>query len=148
MIIWGGSFFDLGNYYLNTGGKYNPASNSWTVTATANAPIARDSHTAVWTGTEMIVWGGFGGGYLNTGGRYNPISDRWLPTGDTPSARALHAAVWTGSEMIIWSGISPFGDPYPSTGANRRSEHGCLASYLQYGYTDRPTASYGRLDGY
>ena len=117
MIIWGGSFFDVGNYYLNTGGKYNPASNSWTVTTTANAPIARDSHTAVWTGTEMIVWGGFGGGYLNTGGRYNPISDSWLPTGDTPSARAFHAGVWTGSEMIIWSGISPSGDPYPNTGA-------------------------------
>ena len=117
MIIWGGSFFDFGNYYFNTGGKYNPASNSWTVTTTANAPIARDSHTAVWTGTDMILWGGFGGGYLNTGGRYNPISDSWLPTGDTPSARAFHAAVWTGSEMIIWSGHSPSGDPYPNTGA-------------------------------
>ena len=117
MIIWGGSFFDFGNYYLNTGGKYNPGSNSWTATATANAPIARDSQAAVWTGSEMIVWGGFGGGYLNTGGRYNPISDSWLPTGDTPSARAFHAAVWTGSEMIIWSGISPSGEPYPNTGA-------------------------------
>ena len=117
MIIWGGSFFDLGNYYLNSGGKYNPASNIWTATTTASAPVARDSHTAVWTGTEMIVWGGFGGGYLNTGGRYNPITGSWLPTGDTPSARAFHAAVWTGSEMIIWSGISPSGDPYPNTGA-------------------------------
>ena len=145
MIIWGGSFFDLGNYYLNTGGKYNPASNSWTVTTTANAPIARDSHTAAWTGTEMIVWGGFGGGYLNTGGRYNPISDRWLPTGDTPSARALHAAVWTGSEMIIWSGISPLAIHIRAQVQNTIRAR-MLASYLQYEYTDRPTDSYGRLD--
>jgi hypothetical protein len=29
----------------------------------------RDSHTAVWTGSEMTVWGGFGGVsvYLDTG---------------------------------------------------------------------------------
>jgi hypothetical protein len=25
---------------------------------TINAPSARNFHTAVWTGTEMIVWGG------------------------------------------------------------------------------------------
>src|SRR5205823_4541257 len=30
--------------------------NTWT--ATQDAPIARHNHTAVWTGTEMIVWGG------------------------------------------------------------------------------------------
>src|SRR5437867_7443955 len=32
--------------------------NTWTATSTTNAPAARDSHTAVWTGSEMIVWGG------------------------------------------------------------------------------------------
>jgi hypothetical protein len=36
---------------------------------------ARRYHSAVWTGTEMIVWGGSTFGfYLNTGGRYNPAS--------------------------------------------------------------------------
>ena len=29
----------------------------WTATTTANAPIGRYGHTAVWTGSEMIVWG-------------------------------------------------------------------------------------------
>ena len=33
---------------------------SWTATSTANVPSARYSHTAVWTGSEMIVWGGQG----------------------------------------------------------------------------------------
>src|SRR5882724_4064751 len=32
---------------------------SWTATSTS-APAARDTHTAVWTGSEMIVWGGAG----------------------------------------------------------------------------------------
>jgi N-acetylneuraminic acid mutarotase len=115
MIVWGGSFFDTGSYYLNTGGKYNPASNSWTATSTIDSPTARDSHTAIWTGSEMIIWGGTFG--ANTGGRYNPISDSWVPTGNTPSSRAYHVAVWTGSEMIIWGGLSQSTDPYPSKGA-------------------------------
>jgi hypothetical protein len=56
---------------LNTGGKYNPSTDSWTATSITNAPIAREEHTAVWTGTEMIVWGGSDStSDLNTGGRY------------------------------------------------------------------------------
>src|SRR5438067_6803333 len=44
---------------------------TWTATSTTSAPAARELHTAVWTGSEMIVWGGLGsGGRLNTGGRY------------------------------------------------------------------------------
>ena len=44
---------------------------TWTATGIANAPTSRSVHTAVWTGSEMIVWGGFDGtNYLNTGGRY------------------------------------------------------------------------------
>lgn len=80
---------------------------AWGATSTINAPSARDLHTAVWTGSEMIVWGGtnFSNG-LNTGGRYNPSTDSWTATSTTnaPSARARHTAVWTGSEMIIWGG--------------------------------------------
>ena len=32
---------------------------TWTATSTTNAPAARAGHTAVWTGSEMIVWGGW-----------------------------------------------------------------------------------------
>ena len=50
---------------------------TWTATSTTNAPAARDIATAVWTGSEMIVWGGTDAnlGPLNTGGRYNPSTD-------------------------------------------------------------------------
>ena len=47
--------------YLNTGGRYNPSTDSWTATSTTGAPAARTYHTAVWTGSEMIVWGGADG---------------------------------------------------------------------------------------
>ena len=80
---------------------------SWTDTSTNNTPTGRDSHTAVWTGDEMIVWGGFDIHAAATGGRYNPITDSWAGTNTTnaPSARWQHTAVWTGSEMIVWGGF-------------------------------------------
>ena len=103
MIVWGGltCISDL-----NTGGRYNPSTDSWTATSTTNAPAGRCLHTAVWTGSEMIVWGGHGRrpAYFNTGGRYNPSTDSWTATSttDAPAARYCHTAVWTGSEMIVW----------------------------------------------
>ena len=45
---------------------------SWKATSTTGAPDARSEHAAVWTGTEMIVWGGNDFGLVGTGGRYNP----------------------------------------------------------------------------
>ena len=81
---------------------------TWTATTTSNAPSPRDGHTAVWTGSEMIVWGGLvpGPTYFNTGGRYNPSTDSWTATDLTnaPSPRTGHTAVWTGIEMIILGG--------------------------------------------
>src|SRR5436189_5024068 len=92
-------------------GLYNPGTDSWTATSTTNAPTARAAHTAVWTGSEMIVWGGNVAitGEENTGGRYNPGTDSWTATRTTnaPKARDLHTAVWTDSEqqMIVWGGL-------------------------------------------
>src|SRR6266478_4224279 len=81
-----------------------------TWTATAAPPEIRESHTAVWTGSEMIVWGGIPGEgrCLNTGGRYNPATDTWTATSTraAPEARLHHTAVWTGSEMIVWGGTN------------------------------------------
>ncbi len=47
-------------------------------------PPGDTSHTAVWTGNEMIVWGG--SDYptvFNTGGRYHPDTDSWTGTTTT-----------------------------------------------------------------
>ncbi len=112
MIVWGGYFQapPATDRYVNTGGRYNPYTDSWTATNTANAPAGRDSHTAIWTGTEMIVWGGAiaNSQWVNTGGRYNATTDSWIATStaNVPSARADHTAIWTGSEMIVWGGFT------------------------------------------
>jgi len=101
MIVWGGHAANY-PYAVNTGSKYDPSSDTWTPTSITNAPEARAYHTAVWTGSLMIVWGGSG----TIGGRYDPVSDSWTPTspGTAPSARANHTAVWTGNLMIVWGG--------------------------------------------
>jgi N-acetylneuraminic acid mutarotase len=110
MIVWGG-FNSSPPYRLNTGARYNPSTDSWTATTTTNAPAPRDYHSAVWTGTEMIVWGGESTGnprQVNTGCRYNPATDNWVAvtTANAPHARGSHTAVWTGTEMIVWGGFS------------------------------------------
>ncbi len=79
---------------------------------TTNAAVVRDSHTAVWTGSEMMVWGGWGGPgcqgkcMLDSGGRYIPETDTWsaMSTANAPAARWDQKAFWTGSEMIVWGG--------------------------------------------
>jgi N-acetylneuraminic acid mutarotase len=106
MIVWGGESFNF-PFYLATGGRYNPSTDTWTPTNTMNAPNARTVHTAVWTGSEMIVWGGHDNSTaFGTGGRYDPGTDSWTATSTTnaPLARYFHTAVWTGSEMIVWGG--------------------------------------------
>ena len=122
IIIWGGRYGDYPNYeYLNSGARYAPATDSWIAMSTGtNCPSSRTNHTVVWTGEEMIVWGGYrdshdGSPYLNTGARYKPNVDSWVPTnigGDCPSPRGGHSAIWTGAEMIIWGGSDNTGGRY------------------------------------
>jgi N-acetylneuraminic acid mutarotase len=117
MIVWGGLCTGCTDY-PNTGGRYNSITDSWTVTSTANAPSGRWGHTAVWTGSEMIIWGGVGDiSAVGTGARYNPVTNSWTATSTTnaPSARADHTAVWTGNEMIIWGPSSDGGKYNPNT---------------------------------
>lgn len=71
---------------------------SWT--PTINLPAARDHHTALWTGNEMIVFGGiFNDGvpnYLNTGERYNPTTDSWMPINSTNAPPSEVAILLSG----------------------------------------------------
>lgn len=83
------------------------ASDFWRPTSLDSAPSARYDHAAVWTGSEMIVWGGRNSSStLKTGGRYNPRTDSWQHTSleNAPSPRTGHTAVWTDTEMIVWGG--------------------------------------------
>jgi N-acetylneuraminic acid mutarotase len=115
MIVWGGraNFFPENNF--NDGGRYNPATDTWTPISTDGAPSPRSQMTAIWTGNEMIVWGGTGDAFDEKadGARYNPETDTWTPLPPAPLAERFgHTAVWTGTEMIIFGGLKVDGYLY------------------------------------
>lgn len=118
MVVWGGSG-DVSTAYRGDGALFDPQSNSWQSLNSQGSPSPRADHSAVWTGTEMIIWGGGGqGGNLANGARYNPATDTWAPvtTLGSPAPRRKHAAVWTGTEMIIFGGNERSGARYrPAT---------------------------------
>jgi len=99
--------------------------------ATTGAPSPRFFGSSVWTGDQLLVWGGAGSGYrpLGDGARYNPRTDVWLPMSSlgAPSPRHRQLTVWIGADMIVWGGnelsgfaTHPFGD-----GARYRPEPLC-----------------------
>lgn len=115
MLVWGGQGWDAQDAADDPpgpeGAAYDPAARSWRTLPTA--PIAgRTLHTAVWTGSEMLVWGGNLAEAESDGAAYVPETGRWrlLPPAPLP-ARAAHTAVWTGSEMLVWGGIGQDGVP-------------------------------------
>jgi hypothetical protein len=129
MIVWGG--LDAGGNALANGGRYAPGTDAWTLSILTNGsgayvPTARSFHTAVWTGTEMVVWGGApasGTGALNTGGKFDPAAEAWKLTSlinatgaFVPAARQKHTAIWTGSEMIVWGGSTDGASAVMNTG--------------------------------
>ncbi|WP_146159353.1 Kelch repeat-containing protein [Allonocardiopsis opalescens] len=107
LLIWGGDFGDEHRPHADgavlslTGGGWNPI---------PPAPVApRTRHVAVWTGTEMIVWGGATsapapGHFARDGAAYHPGEDTWRPIAPAPQERSSALAVATGGWMVIGGG--------------------------------------------
>ncbi len=109
MIVWGGGSYpnpDLISAILSDGAAYDPSADAWR--PIHSAPEGLLGAVAVWTGTEMLVWGG----YTNHGYRYNPGTDTWaaITTAGAPSPRTPTGAVWTGDSFLVWGGYDD-GDP-------------------------------------
>ena len=116
MIIWGG--VEVSTFFTPeaTGEIWTPSLGMWSEPYASPAPSPRAGHTAVWTGSEMIIFGGRGAfGDFETGRRYDPALDDWRPYSHTnvPTFRQNHSAVWTGTEMIVWGGTL---DTWENTG--------------------------------
>ena len=79
------------------------------------APIVgRLAPSAVWTGTEMIIWGGTArSGKIERGyegAAYNPTTRTWRTISPSPpGVQGGAAVVWTGDEMVVWASNSPDG---------------------------------------
>lgn len=107
MIVVGGLAWDsVWNQFNYTSqyGRYDPATAAWRTSIGAPTGLYQK---AVWTGNEMLVWGGYQAGSALAGGAsFNPDAAVWvpLPVANAPSGRYDHTAVWSGSEMIVWGG--------------------------------------------
>jgi hypothetical protein len=103
MIVWGSS-----DNLSVAGERYDPATDGWTPLSPSGDLTSRWLHTAVWTGSQMIVWGGDNTdfGSYDGGGTYTPAVDSWVPVSSSgaPASRIGHTAVWTGSAMLVWGG--------------------------------------------
>ena len=63
----------------------------------------------VWTGKEVLFWGGQAGAdtIFADGAAYDPAAGRWRTLPPAPiGPRTGHQAVWTGREMVVWGGYS------------------------------------------
>jgi len=111
MIVWGGENCagaacpTFRAPHLADGAVYTPQADAWR--RTASSPLsARAPAATVWTGTEMVVWGGVHAeGFLADGAAYDPARDRWRAIASGPlSPRTGVMSVWAGRELLVWGG--------------------------------------------
>jgi hypothetical protein len=94
MLIWG-----------TTDAAFNPSTNSWR--HLPRPPVPASPAFAVWTGRQMIGWGGGGGDFLmDQGAAYTPATNSWkrLPPAPLEGNGRLTIGAWTGSEVVVAGG--------------------------------------------
>jgi Kelch motif len=74
-------------------------------------PEIRSGAASAWTGSQLLVWGGYvdhGTGATdpnNDGFAFDPVTETWSDVPSAPiEARSFPAAAWTGNELVIWGG--------------------------------------------
>lgn len=134
MIVWGGCKEETCRTRYADGAAYNPASNEWRLIA--ESPLSgRNYHLAAWTGSEMLILGGWQSN--RTAAAYSPSTDTWRLMPEPPFAVSMRrldgvvrtdlvTGVWTGHGYIVWDAAqdrlaeySPTGESWsllPSTG--------------------------------
>lgn len=117
LVVWGGQYSPAESArmaFSADGAAYEQSSAAWR--PLADSPLAPRAHAAaVWTGSEVFIWGGaHAQGFESDGAAYSAASDSWRPLAGSPlSPRAGAAAIWTGTEIIVVGGhdnAGPLGD--------------------------------------
>ncbi len=130
MIIWGGRNNATGTYF-NTGSRYNPITNSWITIPVPSGFAGRTDFAIVWTGNQMIIWGGkrtdlrnmtvvnpcFGSPsnyFFNydsvtnygDGRMYSPEFNNWaiMSSVNSPVHRYGASAIWADYQLVIAGG--------------------------------------------
>lgn len=141
VLIWGSSVSEVTTSLYSIGYIFDPQNSQWTAMSTRQQPSLRYWFSAVWTGSQIVVWGGRKqdityhssglqqSSLLSDGAIYDPNTDVWTALPAPPAAltaRFLQSTVWTGSEMLIWGGVDRQGDcnPADSTAVNACTKTG------------------------
>ena len=110
MVVWGG--FSAGGSsggWKNTGGVYNPTTDTWTATSLVNAPSARFKFGTTYGAGKVIIWSGYNviaGGIYRSGGMYDPVLNTWTATNlvGSAGARSYFIALWISTKMFVFGG--------------------------------------------
>ncbi len=95
------------------GAAWNASTNTWHAIAPMPTTLPDlGNPTAVWTGTEVLVWSSAPAFTPGTNGSevvlaYNPLTNTWRklpPSGLTSRQGAV--AVWTGNQLVVWGGLN------------------------------------------
>lgn len=115
IYVFGGIDNSLSAY--NQVYQYNRLTNAWTALSVAGGvPEARQYHTAVIIGTDMLIFGGQASApFLNDLWKFNILTQQWLQLSDGPPGRIVHTAVAIGSDMFIFGGRGPGSQIYGDT---------------------------------
>jgi Kelch motif len=121
----------------------------------------RQGNVAVWTGREVVFWGGDRPGRAPEGAAYDPKADTWRRLSRSPITNRTGAgAVWTGRELVVYGGVNGGGRQHdgaaydPSTDRWRPIADGPLSGRVPLGVAWTGTEmlvigsrGYGLFDG-
>jgi hypothetical protein len=111
LFYWAGEA-NFGETLRAGGGLFDPRARTWSLEASGPLDAPRISAGAVWTGSDVFVWGGWGEPERPWGGGalFEPASGKWRKLPPAPlTARQPVATVWTGAEVIVWGDASRSG---------------------------------------
>ncbi len=99
---------------------YDPSTNQW-----RRLPDSPTRHgIVVWTGRELIGWGGgCCGDVSDDGSAYNPVTNTWRKIAPAPvSGQQSPVGAWTGRELVIFNGHGPEGARVGGAAYNPRTD--------------------------
>jgi hypothetical protein len=129
IISWGGNQVTYSTDFLDNhlhlqtvagGTRFNPFTNTCTPIGAQGQP-PRAGAAAVWTGSRMLIFGGYRAvmnavtnGWeeisVDGGAAYDPATDSFTPlsTQNQPIARQQMAYAWTGDALFVWGGTNVY----------------------------------------
>lgn len=124
VIIFGRDKSSSGRKFLHGSGAiydvHSTKADKWTLLSSQSTP-ERTFHTAVWSGLEMLIFGGEAaqggrGTLFSSVSKFDPSNMGWSSVASNyhgPDLVQGHTAVWTGYAMLIWGGETQDGGERP-----------------------------------